>query len=166
MSARAVRWLAWLLWALGVGLAIATLLLLFVGGAESSWADVGAWIGDGLFAAQPVVVSTVAVLIVLSHPRNPIGWLMSVGSLVVGSTLGIAALFTPLRRTIQSFVDRRFYRTRYDAAKVVARFSAVARDEVELAPLVDQLREVVQDAMQPAFITLWLRTPPRPGSMR
>jgi hypothetical protein len=76
---------------------------------------------------------------------------------IVGSTLAVAAMFTPVRRAFQTFVDRRFYRTKYDAARVVATFSAAARDEVELASLIEQLSDVVREAMQPAHVSLWLR---------
>ncbi len=109
----------------------------------------------GLLTATLLVVYLVLVfagqtlLSSLLGPNN--------GVVLVGSTLIVAALFQPLRHRIQQLIDRRFYRSKYDAAKIVAAFSSTLRQEVDLDQMRDQLLAVVQETMQPASLSLWIR---------
>ncbi len=78
---------------------------------------------------------------------------------IVISTLTIAALFSPLRRRVQEFMDRRFYRRKYDAEQILGRFAASARDEPDLGRLTAELLKVAKSAMQAEHVSIWLREP-------
>jgi hypothetical protein len=88
------------------------------------------------------------ILTALTGQESPIA--------IVVSTLLIAALFTPVRTRVQNFIDKRFYRARYNAERSLARFTIVARDEVEIEHLAGELMDVVQETMHPELISLWL----------
>ena len=97
-----------------------------------------------------LVVGLQAVAVALTSQRSS-------ALVTVLSTLAIAALFAPLRRRVQDFVDRRFYRRKYDTAQTLAAFAQQARSEVDLDALAGELRGAVTDAMQPSHVDLWLR---------
>jgi hypothetical protein len=101
-----------------------------------------------LYAGLIIGLESLAGVITRQGSQQPV--------VLVVSTLVIYALFQPLRSRIQSIIDRRFYRRKYDATKVVAAFSATLRQEVDLDQLREQLLAVVQETMQPASLSLWL----------
>jgi hypothetical protein len=84
---------------------------------------------------------------------------------VVLSTLAIAALFGPVRGRLQTAIDRRFYRRKYDAARTLAGFALAARNQVDLDTLSAELVDLVDATMQPAQVSLWLKPPVRPEKL-
>lgn len=110
-----------------------------------------------VYAGVTVVLGAVYVAAVLVLQSLLTAFTEQRGLVVAGSTLLVAALFTPVRRRMQRAVDRRFYRSRYDAARVIQQFAATLRDEVDLPHLTDELVEVVEHSMRPRRIRVWLR---------
>ncbi|MFN2222152.1 MAG: hypothetical protein ACK2UH_06345, partial [Candidatus Promineifilaceae bacterium] len=96
------------------------------------------------------------VIIVLQNIFEAVSGEQSAISIVV-STLVIAALFAPLRRRVQDFIDRRFYRRRYDAEKTLSAFAQFVRDETDLEALRAELLRVTQETMQPEQVSIWLK---------
>jgi hypothetical protein len=107
----------------------------------------------GLYVALILALQALVRAVTGSLSQQPL--------VIVASTLVIAALFRPLHRRIQAIIDRRFYRRKYDAAKVMAAFSSTLRNEVDLDQLREHLLAVVQETMQPVHVSLWMRKPGR-----
>jgi hypothetical protein len=113
-----------------------------------------------VYGTLTAILATIYIgcVVLLQHLVNGMtGQIGQTPLVIVASTLAIAAIFQPLRRRIQKFIDRRFYRNKYDAAKIIANFNSTLRDEVDLDTLSDHLVAVVQETMQPAHVSLWLR---------
>ncbi len=147
------------------------------------WAPISLGIGIAILRARlydidvlinrALVYGSVTAILAAVYVVGVVGSQTIVGSLthssdqeqspliIVVTTLVIAALFQPLRRRLQAFIDRRFYRTKYDAEKTLAAFGATLRQEVDLEPLREHLVAVVRETMQPADVSLWLRQPER-----
>jgi hypothetical protein len=155
----AVLWLAlfWMPISLGVGIAILRARLYDI----------------DLLINRALVYGSLTAILALVYVVGVVGSQAIVGDIthageqgqsplsIVVTTLVIAALFQPLRRRLQGLIDRRFYRTKYDAEKTLVAFSATSRNEVDLNELREQLLEVVRETMQPAHVSLWLRQPDR-----
>ena len=127
--------------------------------------QVAAWISNWSFAALSAL--TVFVLLLfpdgrLLSPRWRAAWCGGVASaLLAVSTLVVAALSLPVRRHVQGFVDRRFYRRRYDASRTPELSTVRLRRELDFDTLSRDLRAVVDDTVRPAHVPLWLRSVPR-----
>jgi hypothetical protein len=126
------------------------------------------WLGvhmGSTFMQDAVVYAPLTILLAATYVGGVVGLQAALRALtgqqstlaVVASTLLIAALFTPLRRRIQSFIDRRFYRRKYNAGKPLETFSVKLRDETDLNALNNELVGVVRETMQSAHVSLWLR---------
>jgi hypothetical protein len=96
------------------------------------------------------------LVVVLQSVVSAVGGQQS-AIVVVISTLAIAALFSPVRQRVQIMIDRRFYRQKYDAARMLSQFATTARDETDLEKLVEAMEEVLGQTVQPKYISLWLR---------
>lgn len=127
----------------------------------------------GVLINRTLVYGTLTVLLALLYTGLIIGLQSLLGAItrqgnndiaIVVSTLVIAALIQPLRKRIQAMIDRRFYRRKYDAAKTLAAFSATLRSELDLQQLQENLLTVVEETMQPAHVSLWLRPLEREGN--
>jgi hypothetical protein len=109
----------------------------------------------GALTATLVAVYVVTIVVLQGLIRALTGQESQI--VIVASTLAVAALFNPLRHRIQGFIDRRFYRRKYDAAKTLEAFSAKLRNETDLDALSDDLTSVIRETMQPAHVSLWMR---------
>jgi hypothetical protein len=115
-----------------------------------------------IYGALTVILAAVYFALVLggqSVVRAVLGAREQQPVIVVGATLLVAALFTPLRRGLQAAIDRRFYRHKYDAARTLAAFGATLRTETDLSAMRERLLRVVDETMRPALVTLWLPQP-------
>jgi hypothetical protein len=143
-SAHALPRLAWSLWALSVVLTALALILLVLNVSRPGGHAYDYWLENTLGA---LLFSTVGAIVGSRRSENA----------VVASTLAIAALFNPLRRRIQAFIDRRFYRTKYDARHTLDDFAAKLRNETDLGAVSGDILKVVRDTLQPEHASLWLR---------
>jgi hypothetical protein len=109
----------------------------------------------GSLTASLAGLYAIGVIAFQSLARALTGQTSDVGVAVV--TLAVAALFNPWRRRLQAFIDRRFYRHKYDASRILAAFTATLRDEVDLDDLSTDIAAVVQETVQPSHFSFWIR---------
>jgi hypothetical protein len=119
----------------------------------------------GVLTGLLAIVYFASVVLLQSLFRR-IAWQGQEQLVVVLATLTSAALFTPLRHRVQERIDRRFFRRKYDANRVLTAFAATCRDEVNLERLMDELLRVIQETIQPTQVSLWLQRHPPPQSGR
>jgi hypothetical protein len=131
----------------------------------AGWGEARRWADIDLVINRTLVYGSLTLLLGAMYVVGVVGFPQVLplahdnDLLVAGSTLAVAALFSPLRRRVQAFVDRRFYRHRYDARRTAEAFSARLRDEVDLKELTSKLAEVVRGALRPAQLSVWLEEP-------
>ena len=144
-----------------IGLALAPLTIL-VAVLRYRLYDIDAVISKTLvYAAVTVVLGAAYVGLVLAGQAVFSTFAGGSNLAIAASTLVVAALFLPVRSRVQRFVDRRFYRRRYDAQRTLEGFGARLREQIDLGTLERDLRDVVTETMQPAHASLWLREAPR-----
>jgi ADP-ribosylglycohydrolase len=176
MSTRAASWLAWSLGLMSVALLSASTVLLVLNRPTRVVESAGVAIlryrlyDIDLLINRTLVYGSLTVALALVYFggvaaaeaifRTLTGQEQQPQLAIVISTLVIAALFNPLRRRIQSFIDRRFYRRKYDTAKTLEAFSTKLRGETDLDALSYDLVGVVRETMQPAHVSLWLHPDP------
>ena len=111
----------------------------------------------GTLTATLTAIYVGVILLLQALTQAVTGTTRNQSLVIVGSTLLIIALFNPLRRQLQTFIDRRFYRSKYDAVKILAAFTSSLRTEVDLTDLSSHLVHVVDETMHPTQVSLWLR---------
>jgi hypothetical protein len=160
-EAMGLRWLEWAAYVVSIVALVGFPISIGIAMARYRLYDIDVIINRslvyGLLSAMLVTIYFGGVAMIQSIFRALTGQEQQPQFAVVVSTLVIAALFNPLRHRIQAFIDRSFYRRKYDAAKTLEGFSTKLRDETDLEALSGDLVGVVRETMQPAHVSLWLR---------